>query len=67
MRHGRESVRDAILPRIVAGECYFCIGMSEPDSGSDLYSAKSRAEPVAGGWKVDGARSGRATHTGRIT
>ena len=56
MRHGRESVRDAVLPRIVAGECYFCIGMSEPDSGSDLYSAKSRAEPVAGGWKVNGRK-----------
>ena len=56
MRYGREEVRDAILPRIVAGECYFCIGMSEPDSGSDLYSAKSRAEPVAGGWRVNGRK-----------
>ncbi len=56
MRHGRESVRDAILPRIVAGECYFCIGMSEPDSGSDLYSAKCRAEPVTDGWKVNGRK-----------
>ena len=56
MRHGREEVCDAILPRIVAGECYFCIGMSEPDSGSDLYSAKCRAEPVTGGWKVDGRK-----------
>ena len=56
MRYGREEVRDAILPRIVAGECYFCIGMSEPDSGSDLYSAKCRAEPVSGGWKVNGRK-----------
>ena len=56
MRYGREEVRDAILPRIVAGEYYFCIGMSEPDSGSDLYSAKCRAQPVTGGWKVDGRK-----------
>ena len=56
MRYGRDEVRDAILPRIVAGECYFCIGMSEPDSGSDLYSAKCRAQPVSGGWKVSGRK-----------
>ena len=56
MRYGRESVRDAILPRIVAGECHFCIGMSEPDSGSDLYSAMCRAEPVTGGWAVNGRK-----------
>ena len=56
LRYGRESVRDAILPRIVAGECYFCIGMSEPDSGSDLYSARSRADPVRGGWSVNGRK-----------
>ena len=56
MRYGREEARDAVLPRIVAGECYFCIGMSEPDSGSDLYSAKCRATPTAGGWKVDGRK-----------
>ena len=56
MRYGRESVGNAILPRIVAGECYFCIGMSEPDSGSDLYSAKCRAEPVTAGWKVNGRK-----------
>ena len=53
MRYGCDEVRDAILPRIAAGECYFCIGMSEPDPGSDLYSAKCRAQPMTGGWKVD--------------
>ena len=56
MRYAREAVSEAILPRIAAGECYFCIGMSEPDSGSDLYSARCRAEPVKGGWKVNGRK-----------
>jgi alkylation response protein AidB-like acyl-CoA dehydrogenase len=44
------------LPRICAGECYFAIGMSEPDSGSDLASLRTRAERVAGGWKVYGTK-----------
>lgn len=34
LRYGTEAQREAILPRIVAGECCFCIGMSEPDFGS---------------------------------
>jgi alkylation response protein AidB-like acyl-CoA dehydrogenase len=34
---GSEEMRRDILPRIVRGECYFCIGMSEPDSGSDRH------------------------------
>src|SRR3954465_8171756 len=33
-----EKQRAEILPRIAAGECFFVIGMSEPDSGSDLAS-----------------------------
>ena len=33
LRFGSEEQRQAILPRITAGECYFSIGMSEPDSG----------------------------------
>ncbi|MBF2760368.1 MAG: acyl-CoA dehydrogenase family protein [Ectothiorhodospiraceae bacterium AqS1] len=56
MRHARQSVCKSILPRIVRGECYFCIGMSEPDSGSDLYSARCRASPAPGGWQVSGRK-----------
>ena len=56
LRHGTEAQRMAILPRIAAGECCFCIGMSEPDSGSDLAAARTRAERVAGGWRVNGTK-----------
>jgi len=37
------------LPGIACGEIFFCIGMSEPDSSSDLASIRTRAVPVAGG------------------
>lgn len=56
MRAGTEQQRQAILPRIAAGECYFCIGMSEPDVGSDLASVRTRAVPVEGGFRVTGTK-----------
>ncbi len=56
LRFGSEAQREAILPRITAGECFFSIGMSEPDSGSDLASVRTRAERVADGWRLNGAK-----------
>ncbi len=56
LRNGTQAQRDLILPRIAAGECSFCIGMSEPDSGSDLAAARTRAQPVQGGWLVNGTK-----------
>lgn len=56
LRHGTEEQRREILPRIAAGECFFCIGMSEPDSGSDLASVRTRAQPVEGGFRVNGSK-----------
>jgi alkylation response protein AidB-like acyl-CoA dehydrogenase len=57
LRYGTERQRREILPRIAAGECYFVIGMSEPDSGSDLASIRTRAvRNGAGDWVVNGAK-----------
>jgi alkylation response protein AidB-like acyl-CoA dehydrogenase len=57
LRYGTEAQRTEILPRIAAGECYFVIGMSEPDSGSDLASIRTRATRNAdGNWVVNGAK-----------
>ena len=57
LRYGTEAQRREILPRIAAGECYFVIGMSEPDSGSDLASIRTRASRDADGdWVVNGAK-----------
>lgn len=56
LRFGTEEQRQAVLPRIVRGECYFSIGMSEPDSGSDLASVRTRAEAVSGGFRVNGTK-----------
>lgn len=56
MRYAGQALCDALVPRIVRGELSFCIGMSEPDSGSDLASIRTRAERVDGGWVINGSK-----------
>lgn len=56
LRLGTESQRREFLPRIVNGDLAFCIGLSEPDSGSDLASLRTKAEKVPGGWRINGRK-----------
>ncbi len=56
LRYGSEAQKQAILPRIAAGDCYFCIGMSEPDTGSDLASVRTRAVRDSDGYVVNGTK-----------
>src|SRR6188474_2839341 len=56
LRFGTEAQRQRFLPAIARGECYFAICMSEPDAGSDLAAAKTRAVRVDGGWSVTGRK-----------
>lgn len=56
LRFGTEAQKRRFLPAIVRGECYFGIGMSEPDSGSDLASVRTRAVRVDGGWRLTGTK-----------
>jgi alkylation response protein AidB-like acyl-CoA dehydrogenase len=56
LKHGSERARATILPKIAAGECYFGIGMSEPDSGSDLAAVRTKATRVDGGWAINGSK-----------
>jgi len=56
LNFGTEAQKQRFLPPICRGESYFCIGMSEPDAGSDLSAVRTRATPVEGGWRVDGAK-----------
>src|ERR1700747_534060 len=56
LRFGTEGQRHRYLPGIASGELFFAIGMSEPDSGSDLASVRTRAERVDGGWVVNGTK-----------
>tara|TARA_B110000014_G_C20125106_1_gene598617 strand:- start:1802 stop:2941 length:1140 start_codon:yes stop_codon:yes gene_type:complete len=56
LRYGTEDQKLKYLPPITRGESYFSIGMSEPDSGSDLASVQTRARAVDGGWILNGTK-----------
>ncbi|MGH6629360.1 MAG: acyl-CoA dehydrogenase family protein, partial [Burkholderiales bacterium] len=45
MKFGSQAQKDYFLPRILSGEDWWCQGYSEPGSGSDLASLKTKAEP----------------------
>lgn len=56
LRLGTEAQRARFLPGIARGELAFCIGLSEPDSGSDLASLRTRADRTDGGWLLNGRK-----------
>ena len=55
-RFGTDEQKERFLPPICRGELGFSIGMSEPDSGSDLASVASRATRAEGGWLLNGTK-----------
>ena len=56
LRLGSEEQRQRFLPGIIRGELSFCIGLSEPDSGSDLAGLRTRAERTNDGWRLNGRK-----------
>jgi alkylation response protein AidB-like acyl-CoA dehydrogenase len=56
LRFGTDEQKHAFLPGIARGECFFAIGMSEPDTGSDLASVRTRSRRVDGGWRLAGTK-----------
>lgn len=56
LRFGTEEQREYFLPRIAAGELFIAAGLSEPESGSDLASIRTRADRFEGGWVVTGRK-----------
>ncbi|MDV7245253.1 MULTISPECIES: acyl-CoA dehydrogenase family protein [Rhodococcus] len=56
LKFGTEKQKRQYLPAITNGECFFGIGMSEPDSGSDLASVRTKATRVDGGWTITGTK-----------
>src|SRR5258706_1051363 len=56
LKYALENIKMDILPRICRGEVCFSIGMSEPNSGSDLFAAKTKATKTDGGWLINGTK-----------
>ncbi|WP_422335186.1 acyl-CoA dehydrogenase family protein [Rhodococcus sp. (in: high G+C Gram-positive bacteria)] len=56
LRYGTAEQKQRYLPGIARGEVFFGIGMSEPDSGSDLASVRTTATRTDGGWLINGSK-----------
>jgi glutaryl-CoA dehydrogenase len=55
--YGSEAQRKKYLPKLAKGEIVGCFGLTEPDHGSDPGAMVTRAEKVAGGYSLTGAKT----------
>ena len=56
LRYGSEGLRQKYLPGMARGEIYACIGLSEPNAGSDLAAVRTQARRTADGWVLNGQK-----------
>lgn len=54
VKYGSEAQKTFYIQQICKAEAFFCIGMSEPDVGSDLAGVRTRAVRTANGWLLNG-------------
>lgn len=51
LRHGSDALKEEFLPRLARAEIRFCLGLSDPEAGSDLAGVKTRAQ-LEGDWFI---------------
>jgi alkylation response protein AidB-like acyl-CoA dehydrogenase len=56
LKYGSEAQKRFYVPAVCRGEAFFCIGMSEPNAGSDLAGVKTRAARNDAGWVLNGQK-----------
>jgi hypothetical protein len=56
LRYGHEEERRRWVPGMARGEVYACIGLSEPNAGSDLASVRTTARRDGKDWIIDGQK-----------
>src|SRR6266508_3815209 len=52
-----EEQRQKYLPRMAAGEVIGCFGLTEPNSGSNPASMRTRARRAKDGWLLNGSKA----------
>jgi acyl-CoA dehydrogenase len=53
---GSDEIKNTIVTRILAGEAIGALAITEASGGSDVAQLRTRAERVAGGWKLNGSK-----------
>lgn len=56
VQHGSPDLQEELLPDIAAGRATYCLGLSEPEAGSDLAALRSTAVPCEGGFRLRGRK-----------
>src|SRR5262249_31799504 len=54
---GTKTQKEKYLARLISGEIIGAHGMTEPDSGSDAYALRTRAEKCPGGYRLTGVKT----------
>ncbi len=66
LKFGTEEQKQRYLAPAISGEKIFCLGITEPDAGSDVAGIKTTANKVDGGWVINGRKifitNGRRAH-----
>jgi acyl-CoA dehydrogenase len=57
IRHGTEAQKEKYLPGIASGDIEFCMGLTEPDAGTNTLNTKTRAQKVDDGWIINGNKT----------
>ena len=56
LKHGSKELKDKLLPKVLRGEAAFCLGLTEPNSGSDAAALTTRATATEGGYLINGQK-----------
>ena len=56
MQHGTAEQKANLLPKVLQGQLSFCLGLTEPQSGSDAAALTTRATPTDGGYLINGQK-----------
>ncbi len=57
IRHGTEEQMKKYLPGMASGDIEFCMGLTEPDAGTNTLNTQTRATKVDGGWVINGNKT----------
>jgi len=56
MEHGTPQQKATLLPKVARGEISFCLGLTEPQGGSDAAGLTTRATAADGGYVINGQK-----------